>query len=225
MKRLLSLLSTVLLVAACFTLSAAPPSDFVIRMLNGVTLENATVDSMSGSRVIVTGRLPDGSITTKTVSFADLTPESRDALMWNMRDRLMLDSKPGWFFSGPAVAGDDLPPVSKSGGGILVPADSPIVLPGSPGRISLLSITELTNGTLGWAASWDGGFVAQPQQFGRIYVYGVMLMQGATWYGNVYPTVRTIWWKGNYFPCFATTPDFAKRINAMTRESGQEMMQ
>ena len=222
MKRLLS---TVFLFAVCFALSAAPPSDFVVRMLNGVTLENATVDSMSGSRVVVTGRLPDGSITTKTVSFADLTPESRDALMWNMRDRLMLDSKPGWFFSGPAVAGDDLPPVSKSGGGILVPSDSPIVLPGSPGRISLLSITELTNGTLGWAASWDGGFVAQPQQFGRIYVYGVMLMQGATWYGNVYPTVRTIWWKGNYFPCFATTPDFAKRINAMTRESGEEMMQ
>ena len=222
MKRLLS---TVLLVAVCFALSAAPASDFVIRLLNGVTLENATVDSMSGSRVVVTGRLPDGSITTKTVSFADLTPESRDAVMWNMRDRLMLDSKPGWFFSGPAVAGSDLPPVQSSGGGILVPADSPIVLPGSPGRISLMSITELTNGTLGWAASWDGGFVAQPQQFGRIYVYGVMLLQGATWYGNVYPTVRTIWWKGNYFPCFATTPEFAKRINTLTRESGMEMMQ
>ena len=74
-------------------------------------------------------------------------------------------------------------------------------------------------------SSWDGGFVAQPQQFGRIYVYGVMLMQGTTWYGNVYPTVRTIWWKGNYFPCFATTPEFAKRINAMTREGGEEMMQ
>ena len=222
MKRFLL---SLLLVTVCFTLSAAPTSDFVIRLLNGVTLENATIDSMSGSRVIVTGRLPDGSITTKTVSFSDLTPDSRDAVMWQMRDRLMLDSKPGWFFSGPAVAGNDLPPAGSSGGGILVPADSPIVLPGSPGRISLLSITELTNGTLGWAASWDGGFVAQPQQFGRIYVYGVMLMQGTTWYGNVYPTVRTIWWKGNYFPCFATTPEFAKRINAMTREGGEEMMQ
>jgi hypothetical protein len=222
MKRFLL---SLLLVTVCFTLSAAPASDFVIRLLNGVTLENATIDSMSGSRVIVTGRLPDGSITTKTVSFSDLTPDSRDAVMWQMRDRLMLDSKPGWFFSGPAVAGNDLPPAGSSGGGILVPADSPIVLPGSPGRISLLSITELTNGTLGWAASWDGGFVAQPQQFGRIYVYGVMLMQGTTWYGNVYPTVRTIWWKGNYFPCFATTPEFAKRINAMTREGGEEMMQ
>lgn len=214
-----------LLVTVCFVLSAAPPSDFVIRLLNGVTLENATIDSLSGSRVMVTGRLPDGSITTKSVSFSDLTPESRDAVMWQMRDRLMLDSKPGWFFSGPAVVGNDLPPAGSSGGGILVPADSPIVLPGSPGRISLLSITELTNGTLGWAASWDGGFVAQPQQFGRIYVYGVMLLQGTTWYGNVYPTVRTIWWKGNYFPCFATTPEFAKRINAMTRESGGEMME
>ena len=213
------------LTLVCTVLTAAPPADFVIRLLNGVTLENATVDSMSGSRVIVTGRLPDGSITTKTVSFADLTPESRDAIMWQMRDRLMLDSKPGWFFSGPAVAGNDLPPVKSSGGGILVPADSPIVLPGSPGRISLTSITELTNGTLGWAASWDGGFVAQPQQFGRIYVYGVMLLQGATWFGNVYPTIRTIWWKGNYFPCFATTPEFAKRINALTKESGEEMMQ
>jgi len=222
MKRLLS---TVLLCAVCLALPAAPPSDFVIRMLNGVTIENATVDSMSGSRVVVTGRLPDGSITTKTVSFADLTPESRDALMWEMRDRLMLDSKPGWFFSGPASAGNDLPPLKSSGGGILVPADAPIVLPGAPGRISLMSITELTNGTLGWAASWDGGLVAQPQQFGRIYVYGVMLLQGATWYGNVYPTCRTIWWKGNYFPCFATTPEFAKRINAMTRDSGEEMMQ
>ena len=222
MKRFLL---SLLLVTVCFTLSAAPASDFVIRLLNGVTLENATIDSMSGSRVIVTGRLPDGSITTKTVSFSDLTPESRDAVMWQMRDRLMLDSKPGWFFSGPAVAGNALPPAGSSGGGILVPADSPIVLPGSPGRISLLSITELTNGTLGWAASWDGGFVAQPQQFGRIYVYGVMLMQGTTWYGNVYPTVRTIWWKGNYFPCFATTPEFAKRINEMTREGGQEMME
>ena len=220
MKRLLSI---VLLCAVCFALSAAPPSDFVIRMLNGVTLENATVDSMSGSRVVVTGRLPDGSITTKTVSFADLTPESRDALMWEMRDRLMLDSKPGWFFSGPAAANNELPPAKSSGGGILVPADAPIVLPGAPGRISLTSITELTNGTLGWAASWDGGFVAQPQSFGRIYVYVVMLLQGATWYGNVYPTCRTIWWKGNYFPCFATTPEFAKRINAMTREGGEEM--
>ena len=209
----------------CTVLTAAPSSDFVIRLLDGVTLENATIDSMSGSRVIVTGRLPDGSVTTKTVSFADLTPESRDAVMWKMRDRLMIDSKPGWFFSGPAVAGNDLPSASSSGGGILVPADSPIVLPGSPGRISLLSITELTNGTLGWAASWDGGFVAQAQQFGRIYVYGVMLLQGTTWYGNVYPTVRTIWWKGNYFPCFATTPEFAKRINALTRESGEEMME
>ena len=159
MKRLLSI---VLLFAVCFALSAAPPSDFVIRMLNGVTLENATVDSMSGSRVVVTGRLPDGSITTKSVSFSDLTPESRDALMWEMRDRLMLDSKPGWFFSGPAAAGNDLPPSKSSGGGILVPADAPIVLPGAPGRISLTSITELTNGTLGWATSWDGGFVAQP---------------------------------------------------------------
>ena len=222
MKRLLS---TVFLLAVCFALSAAPPSDFVIRLLNGVTLENATVDSMSGSRVIVTGRLPDGSITTKTVSFADLTPESRDALMWQMRDRLMLDSKPGWFFSGPAAAGNDLPPAQSSGGGILVPADSPIVLPGSPGRISLTSITELTNGTLGWAASWDDGLVAQPQQFGRIYVYGVMLLQGSTWFGNVYPTIRTIWWKGNYFPCFATTPEFAKRINELTKESGAEMME
>ena len=98
-------LLTVVLTAVCTVLTAAPPADFVIRLLNGVTLENATVDSMSGSRVVVTGRLPDGSITTKTVSFADLTPESRDALMWSMRDRLMLDSKPGWFFSGPAVAG------------------------------------------------------------------------------------------------------------------------
>ena len=218
-------LLSVLLSAVCLALSAAPPSDFVIRMLNGVTLENATVDSMSGSRVVVTGRLPDGSVTTKSVSFADLTPESRDALMWEMRDRLMLDSKPGWFFSGPAAAKNELPAAKSSGGGILVPADAPIVLPGAPGRISLMSITELTNGTLGWAASWDGGFVAQPQQFGRIYVYGVMLLQGATWYGNVYPTCRTIWWKGNYFPCFATTPEFAKRINAMTRESGEEMMQ
>jgi len=218
-------LLTVVLTAVCTVLTAAPPADFVIRLLNGVTLENATVDSMSGSRVIVTGRLPDGSITTKAVSFADLTPESRDALMWSMRDRLMLDSKPGWFFSGPAVAGNDLPPANSSGGGILVPADSPIVLPGSPGRIALMSITELTNGTLGWATSWDDGFVAQPQQFGRIYVYGVMLLQGATWYGNVYPTCRTIWWRGNYYPCFATTPDFAKRINAMTREGGAEMMQ
>jgi len=216
---------TVVLAVACTVLSAAPPSDFVVRLLSGVTLENATVDSMSGSRVVVTGRLPDGSITTKTVSFADLTPESRDALMWKLRDRLMLDSKPGWFFSGPASAGNELPPVKSSGGGILVPADAPIVLPGAPGRIALTSITELTNGTLGWAASWDGGFTAQPQQFGRIYVYGVILLQGATWFGNVYPTCRTIWWKGNYFPCFATTPDFAKRINAMTRESGAEMMQ
>ena len=219
------ILLSVLLTIVCTVLSAAPASDYVIRLLNGVTLENATVDSMSGSRLVVTGRLPDGSITTKTVSFADLTPESRDALMWDLRDRLMLDSKPGWFFSGPASAGNELPPVKSSGGGILVPADSPIVLPGAPGRIALTSITELTNGTLGWAASWDGGFVAQPQQFGRIYVYGVILLQGATWFGNVYPTCRTIWWKGNYFPCFATTPDFAKRINAMTRESGAEMMQ
>lgn len=216
---------SVVLTLVCTVLIAAPPSDFVIRLLNGVTLENATVDSMSGSRVILTGRLPDGSITTKTVSFADLTPESRDALMWKMRDRLMLDSKPGWFFSGPAVAGNDLPPAKSSGGGILVPADSPIVLPGSPGRISLTSITELTNGTLGWAASWDGGFDSQPQRFGRIYVYGVMLLQRSTWFGNVYPTCRTIWWQGNYFPCFATTPDFAKRINAMTLEAGAEMMQ
>ena len=215
----------VVLTFVCTVLTAAPPSDFVIRLLNGVTLENATIDSISGSRFIVTGRLPDGSTTTKTVSFSDLTPESRDALMWQMRDRLMLDAKPGWFFSGPAVAGDHLPPASSSGGGILVPADSPIVLPGSPGRISLTSITELTNGTLGWAASWDGGVVAQPQRFGRIYVYGVMLLQGSTWFGNVYPTTRTIWWNGNYFPCFATTPEFAKRINALTRETGSEMMQ
>ena len=222
MKRILL---SVVLTLVCTVLTAAPPSDFVIRLLNGVTLENATVDSMSGSRVIVTGRLPDGSVTTKAVSFSDLTPESRDALMWQMRDRLMLDAKPGWFFSGPAVAGDHLPPASSSGGGILVPSDYPIVLPGSPGRISLLSITELTNGTLGWAASWNDGITAQPQQFGRIYVYGVMLLQGTTWHGNVYPTIRTIWWKGNYFPCFATTPEFAKRINAMTRESGEEMMQ
>lgn len=219
------LLFTVILLSVCAALTAVPPSDFVIRLLNGVTLENATVDSLSGSRMIVTGRLPDGSTTTKTVSFADLTPESRDALMWEMRDRLLLDSKPGWFFSGPAVAGDHLPPAQDSGGGILVPADSPIILPGAPGRISLMSITELTNGTLGWAASWDGGFDAQPQQYGRIYVYGVMLLQGATWHGNVYPTCRTIWWKGNYFPCFATTPEFAKRINAMTRAEGAEMMQ
>ena len=219
------ILLSVLLTIVCTVLSAAPASDYVIRLLNGVTLENATVDSMSGSRLVVTGRLPDGSITTKTVSFADLTPESRDALMWDLRDRLMLDSKPGWFFSGPASAGNELPPVKSSGGGILVPADSPIVLPGAPGRIALTSITELTNGTLGWAASWDGGFATQPQQFGRIYVYGVILLQGATWFGNVYPTCRTIWWKGNYFPCFATTPDFAKRINALTRESGAEMMQ
>ena len=216
---------SVVLTLVCTVLNAAPASDFVIRLLNGVTLENATVDNLSGSRFIVTGRLPDGSITTKTVSFSDLTPESRDALMWQMRDRLMLDSKPGWFFSGSAVAGNDLPPAQSSGGGILVPADSPIILPGAPGRISLTSITELTNGTLGWAASWDGGFDAQPQRFGRIYVYGVMLLQGATWFGNVYPTCRTIWWQGNYFPCFATTPDFAKRINEMTREGGMEMMQ
>ena len=216
-------LLSVVLTLVCTVLTAAPPSDFVIRLLNGVTLENATIDSISGSRFIVTGRLPDGSTTTKTVSFSDLTPESRDALMWQMRDRLMLDAKPGWFFSGPAVAGDNLPPASSSGG-ILVPADAPIVLPGSPGRI-LTSITELTTGTLGWAASWDGGVVAQPQQFGRIYVYGVMLLQGTTWFGNVYPTTRTIWWKGNYFPCFATTPEFAKRINALTKETGSEMMQ
>jgi len=222
MKRVLL---TIVLTVVCTLLSAAPAADFVIRLINGVTLENATVDNMSGSRFIVTGRLPDGSTTTRTVSFSDLTPESRDALMWKMRDRLMLDSKPGWFFSGPAVAGDELPPASSSGGGILVPADSPIVLPGSPGRISLTSITELTNGTLGWAASWDGGIDAHPQQFGRIYVYGVILLQGATWFGNVYPTCRTIWWKGHYFPCFATTPEFAKRINAMTRASGEEMMQ
>ena len=222
MKRILL---SVVLTFVCTVLTAAPASDFVLRLLDGVTLENATVDSMSGSRVIVTGRLPDGSITTKTVSFADLTPESRDAVMWKMRDRLMLDSKPGWFFSGPAVAGNHLPPASSSGGGILVPADAPIVLPGSPGRISLTSITELTNGTLGWAASWDGGFDAHPQRFGRIYVYGVMLLQGTTWFGNVYPTVRTVWWKGYYFPCFATTPEFAKRINEMTREGSSEMMQ
>ena len=107
MKRILL---SVVLTLVCTVLTAAPPSDFVIRLLNGVTLENATIDSISGSRFIVTGRLPDGSITTKTVSFADLTPESRDALMWQMRDRLMLDAKPGWFFSGPAVAGDNLPP-------------------------------------------------------------------------------------------------------------------
>ena len=218
-------LLSIVLTLVCTVLTAAPPSDFVIRLLDGVTIENATIDNMSGSRFIVTGRLPDGSITTKTVSFADLTPESRDAVMWKMRDRLMLDSKPGWFFSGPAVAGNHLPPASSSGGGILVPADAPIVLPGAPGRISLTSIAELTNGTLGWAASWDGGFDAHPQRFGRIYVYGVMLLQGTTWFGNVYPTVRTVWWKGNYFPCFATTPEFAKRINEMTREGSSEMMQ
>ena len=138
MKRFL--LSAVLTLI-CAALCAAPPSDFVIRLLDGVTLENATIDSMSGSRFIVTGRLPDGSVTTKTVSFADLTPESRDAVMWRMRDRLMLDSKPGWFFSGPAVAWDHLPPVSSSGGGIVVPSDAPMVLPGGAGRISLTSIT------------------------------------------------------------------------------------
>ena len=39
------LLLTVVLTLVCTVLSAAPPSDFVIRLLNGVTLENATVDS------------------------------------------------------------------------------------------------------------------------------------------------------------------------------------
>ena len=206
----------VILAAVCIVSSAAPQSDFVVRLLDGTTLENATIDNLSGSRMLVTGRLPDGSITTKTVSFADLTPESRDAIMWKMRDRLLLDSKPGWFFSGPAAAHNDLPPASGSSWGITVPENAPIVLPGAPGRIKLTSITELTNGTLGWAASWDGGLLAQPQEFGRIYVYGVMLLQGTSWIGNVYPTRRNIWWRGSYYPCFATTPDLAKRIDAMT---------
>jgi len=218
-------LLSVLLLAVCTLLSAAPPSDFVIRLLNGVTLENATVDSMSGSRVVVTGRLPDGSITTKAVSFSDLTPESRDALMWSMRDRLMLDSKPGWFFSGPAAPNNDLPPGRSSGGALLVPADAPIVLPGAPGRISLTSITPLTNGTLGWADSWDGGMMSQPQQFGRIYVYGVILPQGAVWIGNVYPSRRTVWWRNSYYPCFAISPDLAKRINATMQSAGSGVIQ
>ena len=210
------LLLAVILAAVCLVSSAAPQSDFVVRLLDGTTLENATIDNLSGSRMLVTGRLPDGSITTKTVSFADLTPESRDAIMWKMRDRLLLDSKPGWFFSGPAAANNDLPPANGSSWGITVPNDAPIVLPGAPGRIKLTSITELTNGTLGWAASWDGGLLAQPQEFGRIYVYGVMLLQGTSWMGNVYPTHRSIWWQGSYYPCFATTPDLAQRINEVT---------
>ena len=218
-------LLSALLAAACSLLSAAPPSDYVIRLLNGVTLENATVDSMSGSRVVVTGRLPDGSITTKTISFADLTPESRDALMWDLRDRLMLDAKPGWFFSGPAAPNNDLPPVNGSAGGILVPANAPIVLPGAPGRISLTSITPLTNGTLGWADSWDGGIASQPQQFGRIFVYGVILLQGAVWMGNVYPTRRTIWWRNSYYPCFAITPELARRIDGTMSAAGTDMIQ
>ena len=182
----------VVLAAVCIVSSAAPQSDFVVRLLDGTTLENATIDNLSGSRMLVTGRLPDGSITTKTVSFADLTPESRDAIMWKMRDRLLLDSKPGWFFSGPAAAHNDLPPANGSSWGITVPKDAPIVLPGAPGRITLTSITELTNGTLGWAASYDGGLLAQPQEFGRIYVYGVMLLQGTSWMGNVYPTQHLV---------------------------------
>ena len=205
-----------LLAVWCLASSAAPQSDFVIRLLDGTTLENATIDNLSGSRMIVTGRLSDGSVTTKTVSFADLSPESRDAVMWKKRDRLLLDSKPGWFFAGPAAAGNDLPPAESSPWGITVPKDAPIVLPGSPGRITLTSITELTNGTLGWAASYDNGLLSQPQEFGRIYVYGVMLLQGTSWMGNVYPTKRSIWWRGNYYPCFATTPDLAKRIDAVT---------
>ena len=115
----------VILAAVCLVSSAAPQSDFVVKLLDGTTLENATIDNLSGSRMLVTGRLPDGSITTKTVSFADLTPESRDAIMWKMRDRLLLDSKPGWFFSGPAAANNDLPPASSSPGDLVIVSESP----------------------------------------------------------------------------------------------------
>ena len=155
MKRFLL---SLLLIAVCFTLSAAPASDFVIRLLNGVTLENATIDSMSGSRVIVTGRLPDGSITTKTVSFSDLTPESRDAVMWQMRDRLMLDSKPGWFFSGPAVAvtisisndGDEAIDVSSAMVSLLAAGDELQVI--AVGRV-WSRVIDLTTGQTGYMAN------------------------------------------------------------------------
>ena len=141
--------------------------------------------------------------------------------LWKMRDRLLLDSKPGWFFSGPAAANNELPPANGSSWGITVPKDAPIVLPGAPGRISLTSITELTNGTLGWAASWDGGLLAQPQEFGRIYVYGVMVqvLCSISPEGQLRPSLSLLFQRFTFFATASRSPNCSAKSEGSSSAS------
>ena len=91
----------------------------------------------------------------------------------------------------------------------------PIILPGMIHNISFHSQIVLTNGTLGYAQSNAFGTGARPTSYGKIFIYGLTLTQGNVWTGIVYPTNRTIPYRGENYPCCALSAATAQRIDAL----------
>ena len=154
------------------------------------------------SGVSITGISPDGlqlccpEGRTRFVRFDLLSPASM---------KLLSDFSP---LSGGNAGGEKN--ADDSGG-------EPPVLPGMIGIVYFRSVRILQGGTLGWAESAESGTGAAPTQFGKVYIYGLFIPQGNVWTGRAYPTPVRIPHLGESYPCWALSPDAARRI-ALTEE-------
>lgn len=229
---------SILLAAALFcTAWTAQALELMLR--NGTVLNNVTILNITQNGVnIVADQGGQGEdIISRQVLYSDLTTDSMNSLLAylnSMAAQMENTSNPmsGGMqgnSGGMAASGEMMQPMAAVN--TLTPMDAPsfvpmfrgpipayasqpgaIVLAGYPHNIQLTSITMLTGGTLGWAsAAFSPG---TEQSYGKMYVYGVMVPQGGVWLGNVYPTSKKIWHLGCFYPCYATSPQMADKIDA-----------
>lgn len=206
-----------LLSALCL---ACPGLDLMLRngmMLNNVTILNTTPFGVSISAD--QGGMGE-NIVTRTVKYTDLTESSFGALLQALqRKAAALNPAAGTGLTDSVSA-----PLAALTPDSFVPLysgpyhTSGILLPGYPRRIELQSILMLFNGTLGWAQSAEIPVTPGTENFGRMYVYGIFIPGGGTWYGNVYPTNKRIYHRGRFYPCYATGIHTAEKINASVQD-------
>ena len=93
----------------------------------------------------------------------------------------------------------------------------PIILPGGPRRVLFISLGLLLNGSFGSLHGIEQGAPFASISYPRAYIYGIIIPQGGGWVGNIYPTLRNIYFRGHFYPVYTISPGMARKINQTSR--------
>lgn len=89
----------------------------------------------------------------------------------------------------------------------------PVPAPGTP--IQFNSVTMKMYGTIGWAMLNAPDLPADPTNFGKIYIYGLLMPQSGTWFGRIYPANKVMYHRGVAIPVFTMDPESPAKLSVI----------